>query len=143
MKKKCTIRSWAVLGLIISCLLIGVIGCSSKTTPAKNDLKVLESSGIKNTFKVGDTFNVVLKGNPSTGFAWYYTIDNNDVIELSSNNNVPDKNNVAGSASTYSWSFKALKTGQVKIIYRYYQGWLGEASVTKENTIEYLITVAP
>ena len=49
---------------------------------------------IKNTFVIGDTFKVVLKGNPSTGFAWYYTIDNNDIIKLISNNNVQDSPNM-------------------------------------------------
>lgn len=143
MKMEYTIKSRIISVLIILFLIIGVVGCSSKTAPDKNDLKVLESSGIQNSFKVGDSFKVVLKGNPSTGYAWNYTMDSKNMIELSSSNEVPDKKNVAGSGSTFTWRFKALKAGQVKLTYKYYRGWEGEATAAKEDTIEYLITVAP
>lgn len=145
MKKKYSVISGV---LILFCLLTGVYGCSSsisskKAATDKNDLKTLEASGTKNTIKVGDNFKVVLKGNPSTGYAWNYTIDSNDVIKLISKDEVQDKSNVVGSPSTFTWNFKSLKAGQVKLTYKYYQGWLGEAATTKENTIEYLITVTP
>jgi inhibitor of cysteine peptidase len=124
-------------------LIIGAVGCSSTTAPDKNDLKMLESSGIQNSFKVGDSFKVVLKGNPSTGYAWNYTMDNKDIIELSSSNEVPDKENITGSGSTFIWHFKALKAGQIKLTYKYYRDWEREATAAKEDTIEYLITAVP
>lgn len=76
MKREYTIKSRVMSVLSMLFLIICVVGCSSKTAPDKNDLKMLESSGIQNSFKVGDSFKVVLKGNPSTGYAWNYTTDN-------------------------------------------------------------------
>jgi len=136
MKKKLTFKSCAVIGLLILCLVVSVIGCSSKTTDHKTIF-----SGVNNSIKVGDSFQVVLKGNLSTGYDWYYAFDKNGIIKLLSKIEVQDKKNVPGSGSTFTWNFKALKVGNVKLLYKYFRGSEGEASAKKENTILYQITV--
>lgn len=105
------------------------------------EVKTLKAFGVENVVKVGDLFKVILKGNPSTGYSWYYTIDNDEMLESRAVNETPDKENVPGSGSTFTWNFKALKTGQVKLVYKYYRSFEGEATATKENTIEYLVKV--
>ena len=139
MKKEYAKRFWVVFSLILLCVMFGT-GCGNKTS-TKNDIKELEASGTQNTMQVGDTFKVVLKGNMSTGYGWFYTLDNKDMIEFSSTSDVQDKKNVAGSPSTFTWNFKALKAGQTKITFKYYREWEGEASATKDNTKEYPVTI--
>lgn len=105
-----------------------------------SDAKLLESSGVQNKINIGDAFKVVLKGNPTTGYIWHYSIENSDIVKLDFENYVRDSN-IVGAGNTYTWNFKALKTGDTKIIYKYYRDWEGESSTTAENIIEYLICV--
>jgi predicted secreted protein len=101
-----------------------------------------ENSSIPNSLNVGETGRVVLKGNPTTGYTWHYTIEDNDIVELDSENATQDSE-LIGAGSTYTWNFKALKAGQTKIIFKYYRDWEGEASATADNTVEYLLGVNP
>lgn len=134
MGNKHTFRFIAALGIAGLCIVIGIGGCSPK--PAA----VLKSSGARNALSVGDTFQVVLKGNPTTGFAWHYTIEKNDLVKLVSEDAVPDSN-LIGAGSTFTWNFQALKAGQTKITYKYYRDWEGEAAATTDNIVEYLVSI--
>ena len=91
-----------------------------------------------NTLMKGDMSMVTLKGNPTTGYSWEYTIEDESVIKLESESSVTD-NNAIGAGSTFKWSFRALKAGETKITFKYYRPWEGTANA--ETTIEYLIKV--
>lgn len=90
--------------------------------------------------KAGDTFNITLKGNPTTGYTWHVKIKNSAVITQVSEKSVADSA-LIGAGSTFTWEFKALETGNTKITFQYYRDWEGEASVTAENTVVYNISV--
>lgn len=105
-----------------------------------NNFKLLKATKVQNSLDVGEYGRAILKGNPTTGYTWHYTVENNDIIKLNDENDIRDSNMI-GAGNTYTWNFKALKAGQTKIIFRYYRDWEGEASTTTENTIEYLICV--
>ena len=87
---------------------------------------------------VGEISTVTLKGNPTTGYSWQYTIEDSSIIKLDKESSVPDSA-AMGAGSTFTWDFKALKAGETKIIFKYYRPWEGEA--TAEQTIEYTIKV--
>lgn len=107
-----------------------------------DESKLIESSGTPNSLDVGETGKIILKGNPTTGYTWHYTIENKDIVKLDSENDVRDTDMI-GAGNTYTWNFKALKAGQTRLTFKYYRDWEGEASTTASNTIEYLICVNP
>jgi len=92
---------------------------------------------------VGSTIPVSLKGNPTTGYNWLYTIGDSSIIEKTTDNYVSDSKSasIVGAGGTYTWTFKALKAGETTITFKYYRSWLGESSATAEDTLVYKITV--
>ncbi len=90
--------------------------------------------------KAGDLFSVSLKGNPTTGYTWHYTLENKDIASVTSEEIVPDSD-LIGAGSTFTWTLKALKPGVTRITFKYYRDWEGESSVTAENTVIYIIKV--
>jgi len=104
--------------------------------------KLLEASGAPNSLNIGETGRVILKGNPTTGYAWHYTIENSDLVKLDSAYTVRDSNMI-GAGNTFVWNFKALQAGRTRITFKYYREWEGEASATADNTVEYPIRVEP
>lgn len=101
--------------------------------------KVLDSKD-SNVLNIGQNGKVVLKGNPTTGYTWHYTIEDNNIIKLASESSIQDSN-LMGAGSTFIWNFKALKAGETKITFKYYRDW--ESSAKDTDTVEYTITVNP
>jgi len=93
-----------------------------------------------NDLLVGDIARVILEGNPTTGYSWYYTITTNDIVSLITQN-YRSNSNAIGAGGVYNWYFKALKAGKTTITFRYYRQWEGESSAKAEYTKVYTITV--
>ena len=94
-------------------------------------------SSVKNILNTGETGTVTLKGNPTTGYSWHYTIDDDSIIKLDSESSVPDSG-LMGAGSTFTWNFKALKPGETKITFHYYRPW---ESLPPQQTEEFTIKV--
>ena len=92
---------------------------------------------------VGGKVSVSLKGNPTTGYGWYYTISDSAILEKTDDNYTSDSNSaeIVGAGGTFTWNFKALKAGEATITFKYYRQWLGESSATAADTVIYKITV--
>ncbi len=95
---------------------------------------------MQNILSVGDIGQVVLNGNPSTGYTWHCSLSNGDVLSLVSENyNTSAKPGVAGAGGTYTWNFEAQKAGESKATFQYYRDWEGTQSALQ--TFVYEITV--
>ena len=105
-----------------------------------NDETLLLEKGAQNTLAVGDLACATLDGNPTTGYSWYCTIGDDEVIAAESDD-YTSNSDLIGAGGTYSWRFKALKEGQTTITFKYYRSWEGEASATAENTVIYQVNV--
>ncbi|MBN7771766.1 protease inhibitor I42 family protein [Clostridium aminobutyricum] len=100
-------------------------------------------AGTENILSVGNIGRVVLKGNPSTGYEWHYTIADSSIVNLSSQNYIPDStaSGVVGSGGTYYWDFKALQSGQTTITFQYYREWESKSPAGQGNTAVYTVRV--
>ena len=65
-----------------------------------DDPKLLESYGTRNSLNAGETGRVILKGNPTTGYTWHYTIENSDVVKPYSEKENRDSG-MTGAGRTY------------------------------------------
>lgn len=142
MKNKMRMRSYCLTFI----LLFGLVGCSNNsnnTTGIKTEdqekASVKEISDQNKVLNVGEIVSITLDENISTGYSWYYSIENPDLIKFESENNQDNKPNMPGAGSKHTWDFKVVKQGATKITFKYYQSWVGESSGDK--TVVYNINI--
>ena len=81
--------------------------------------------------KVGETFELMLCSNPTTGYQWEdpAVISNPAVLEQVSTAFVEPTVNadsqLVGAPGIQSWSFKALSAGTAQVLFTYSQPWEG------------------
>ena len=105
---------------IIALLLIGLLAVPSCTSQPSLIINVemtceqfeLKSSELGNEFDIepGDQIRAKMCSNPSTGFAWDYTIDNEEVMEFVSNEFIETtEEEMVGAPGIDIFHFKAIK----------------------------------
>lgn len=86
-------------------------------------------------------FTIKLDSNPSTGFSWYLSGYNHDLITLIKHDYIPPKPKVAGEAGSELWIFKVNNTAFIgkhvtKLKLLYMRPWeINKASTAKVFTV--------
>ena len=99
-----------VYSLIIICTTSLTLGCDAATT-----------SNVTNV-NIGQEFSIILPCNPSTGYQWNSTY-NNQYLELINQTYQPNYPIIPGSGGNENFTFKALKAGNSTITFNYQQPW--------------------
>ena len=118
-------RTWYARAMVATVLLVMVVavammsvGCGSSAGAATSTLKLGQTDDGKTfSVKVGDTIQVVIPGNPTTGYEWTAALSDKDAALLqpvgepqyAANNT--DENRV-GSGGVLTLTFKATAKGQ-------------------------------
>jgi predicted secreted protein len=118
-------RTWYARAMVATVLLVMVIavammsvGCGSSAGAATSTLKLGQTDDGKTfSVKVGDTIQVVIPGNPTTGYEWTAALSDKDAALLqqvgepqyAANNT--DENRV-GSGGVFTLTVKATAKGQ-------------------------------
>ncbi|HHV60534.1 MAG TPA: protease inhibitor I42 family protein [Clostridiaceae bacterium] len=90
--------------------------------------------------KKNDIAVVKLEENASTGYKWYYTIENENVLKLVSDNYYPPKDKkVIGAPGVREFKFKAVGEGETSLVFENYRSW--EGSKERVQRIDYEIKV--
>jgi inhibitor of cysteine peptidase len=113
-----------ILAAVIVCAIIGVAiarghGESQIRTFTEADAaQVIE-------LRQNDTFAVVLDANPTTGFSWHFTIDNEAVISLRSEEFIEpnSKKPTVGAPGRHYYEFTTAEKGTATIKFEYYRAW--------------------
>jgi predicted secreted protein len=92
-----------------------------------------------NSIKVGQIFNVVLAANPSTGYDWTYTTNNEAIKFIRFNTSTLSDPNLVGSPIEEIFTFQATQVGSFKMHFSMEQPW--EGSTSSIQTIDYIINV--
>jgi predicted secreted protein len=82
-------------------------------------------NGSTMTVKAGDIIQVVLKGNPTTGYTWAVALSEKDASilqQMGAPGYVPDSQ-LTGSGGTFTFRFKALKAGEALLKLVYARSW--------------------
>jgi inhibitor of cysteine peptidase len=102
------------------------------------------ADGSTQQLNIGEVMAITLESNPSTGYSWFATSSNPDVIaqmgeaqyqEPQSSSTTP----IVGAAGTETLSFEAVKAGTVTLTLDYKKGW--ETDVAPEKTITITVEV--
>jgi inhibitor of cysteine peptidase len=121
-------RQWIaalVLVLIVAGTAIAAAGCGGQASAANGPMKLTEADNGKTvTLKVGDEMQVLLAGNPTTGYSWTTSLSAADktVVQQQGEPAYAQQStdrSVVGSGGTFTFTFKATATGQVAVKFGY------------------------
>lgn len=121
---------------ILLCLLAVVVaGCSrgGPQTFTKAD------AGKTITVKSGETFNIVLDGNPTTGFTWEVAPESSAPVALQGEPAFKAESSAVGAGGQLTLTFKATAAGQGLLKLLYHQPW--EQTTPPADTFEVNLTV--
>jgi inhibitor of cysteine peptidase len=151
------------LAMITVILLASLAGCKSSTpedketnSPVNQQLLPIISGktaslqldasadGTTQQLKIGEVMAITLESNPSTGFGWFATSSNPDIIAQNGESQYQEPQSssttpVVGAAGTETLSFQALKAGTATLTLDYKRGW--ETDVAPEKTISIMMEV--
>ncbi|MBP2172079.1 protease inhibitor I42 family protein [Methanococcus voltae] len=85
--------------------------------------------------ELGQDFILELPENPTTGYTWYYFIDDENVVRVNEEKYVPNDIQLLGSGGTKFWVFEGVGKGSTTIKFEYKRSW------EEEPILEYLLTV--
>lgn len=125
----------ASFGVLTAAAVLGCEQQQTTATPSEPTLQRIEVSSAELgdqkfitrdvTLSVGDTLEVTLASNPSTGFRWTADTQISDpsVIDQTSHQTVGPTSDLQGAPGTEVWTFSALKAGKATIETDYNQPW--------------------
>ncbi|MBI4673171.1 MAG: protease inhibitor I42 family protein [Chloroflexi bacterium] len=100
-------------------------------------------NGSKLTLHVGDVLNLALDSNPSTGYSWHLTQNDEQVLlplgepQFTLGNQTP----MPGAGGTETFQFKAVGKGQTTLTLVYMRPWEKDTTPTPQNTFSVTVTV--
>ena len=87
----------------------------------------------------GDEKTIQLKGNPTTGYNWFYQISDDSIIAVEEYVKYLGDDMVVGAPSMFTYTITSLKPGQATLHFEYKRPW---ETVEPAEIKEYIITVA-
>ena len=99
-------------------------GCSSEATADGDEPRVFTRSddGTTATLTTGESFQVHVTTNASTGFSWEFVLSEADVVEQVGTD-FAGTDGVEGASSTRIDTYEALRTGEVRLDGYYFRSW--------------------
>ena len=85
-----------------------------------------------------DEKTIQLKGNPTTGYNWFYQISDESVIAVEEYVKYLGDDMVVGAPSMFTYTITSLKPGQAALRFEYKRPW---ETVEPAETKYYIITV--
>ncbi len=96
--------------------------------------------GAQARLKVGETFVIRLRSNPSTGYMWSVAPESADLVSLTGTSSTePPKNGMVGQPIFQIFDFKAVKRGSGVLALHYVRSW--EKPAADETRFTLRITV--
>jgi inhibitor of cysteine peptidase len=133
-----------VLILVVVGMAVASTGCGSQANAANGPVKLtVADNGKAITVKVGDLVEVILAGNPTTGYSWSTTLSDKDAAVLQQQGDPvyvqqSTDQSLVGGGGTFTFTFKAVAPGQVALKFDYARPW--ETGVAPIQT--YSVTVS-
>jgi inhibitor of cysteine peptidase len=93
------------------------------------------------TLAVGDTIEVVLDGNPTTGFTWETAAVDASVLRQLGEPEFEPESALIGAGGTFTFRFEAVAPGQTTLRLVYHRPW--ETGIPPERTFEVTVDVSP
>ena len=82
---------------------------------------------------------IKLKGNPTTGYNWFYEISDDSIVAIEESEKYLGDDLIVGAPSIFTYTITSLKPGQATLHFEYKRPW---ETVEPAETKDYIITVA-
>ena len=105
------------LRLIVLCLCTALAGCSAN---AERTRLTAADAGSTVSMRVGETLEISLEGNPTTGYTWELAPDDQGLLVRQGEAEFKAESALLGSGGLVTLRFKALRPGttELKLIYQ-------------------------
>lgn len=132
--------SRVAMGSIMLCLILLLGACSASQSGAMKTIKLVEKdAGGTFTLNAGDTLEIALAGNPTTGYSWEHAANDSTVLDQIGEPEYKTDSNLVGAGGQFTFRFCAVVTGQAMIRLIYHRPW--EKEVAPLKTFEVTIVV--
>jgi len=131
-----------MLRLILIAITSLLYACAAETSQeqSKSTIQLTEAdAGRLFELRVGDTLEVTLLGNPTTGFQWEVSEINSAILEPIGEPKFEPSSNAVGSGGNVTLRFEAVGTGQTELKLIHHRPF--EENVPPIQTFEVTITV--
>ena len=119
--------------------LVGLVVASCGSDDEQNPVTLdISDSGSAITFEVGDTFEVLLDSNPTTGYGWTVAEQPDGVTLVSSDYEEPDTS-LVGAGGVETFEFEATAAGSGVLRLDYVRSF--DDPVVPADTVEYDLTI--
>lgn len=98
-----------------------------------------EDAGSTVRLAIGDTVEVVLDGNPTTGFTWETAALDESVLKQLGQPEFQPESELIGAGGEFTFRFEAVGSGQTTLQLVYHRPW--ETHVARERTFEVTVEV--
>jgi inhibitor of cysteine peptidase len=120
-----------VIGLALVLALAVMIGCY-----ARRDVGVILEGDRKVDLRPGQTVNIELAENPTTGYSWELAaFRGEDVSRQVGKPEYTRKSDLIGGGGVRTYRFKALKKGQALLIFEYRRPWEKDKAPAKRHVV--------
>ncbi len=112
--------------------------CGLACSPKKQIEITASDSGKNIELKSGGCFNIVLEGNPTTGYTWDAAVDTSQVLKQIKDPEYRSKSKLIGSGGKFTFHYKAVRSGKTELKFAYRRRW---EKLAPARTFDLKITV--
>jgi putative hemolysin/predicted secreted protein len=120
----------------------GIRAYSDCTTQDNCTIRIICTKSQPINVNVGDLFNVTKSCNPSTGYNWWITYLDKNLLQ-STKNGTTDCSSLIGGGCQCFFEFKTMKSGNTYISFLYYRLWEGTNRAIESDHISVSISNCP
>ena len=79
-------------------------------------------AGCKSSFSSHEK-KLELRGNPTTGYTWIYTIEDDSIIQADEDIQYLGREGISGAPSLFTYTIRSIKTGDTTLRFEYKRPW--------------------
>jgi inhibitor of cysteine peptidase len=103
-------------------LLLG-LGALALASCGRNPSQPISGMPVDHYVKAGETFEISLPSNPSTGYSWHWTNREEAVCVDSVSHTYTGGGDQPGSGGTDTWVFQGKRAGECTLVLKYFRSW--------------------
>jgi inhibitor of cysteine peptidase len=106
------------LRILIAAVALISLAATSCGDDARERL-TMEDNGSSIEISVGDTFDVVLEGNPTTGFGWIVESGDSAIVEVTGEPEFEPESDLVGAPGEFTFVFEGMSPGTTTLEFAY------------------------